>query len=121
MPIFMCYFSIDDDPTSLVVGNVSRNKETAAYADENISVQLPIIREDAEVDDTKSVTLKAEHIPDGIGRQGEPKIDRSHFPSSTDTKVKMTLSPQSPRKQSPSSKPQHHSISISAGKYMHAC
>lgn len=71
-----------------------------------------------QVDDAQSVTL---HIPDDIGRQGEPKIDHSCFPSSTDTKVKMTLSPQSLHKHSPSSKPQHHSISISTGKYMHAC
>ena len=76
-------------------------------------MQLPIIREDAEVDDT---TLKAENVPDGIKTQVEPKIDHSHFPIDT-----MTLSPQSLRKQSPSSKPQHHSTGISTGKYVHAC
>ena len=84
-------------------------------------MQLPIIREDAEVDDPKSVTLKA-GVPDGIGTPGEPIIDRSHFPaSSTDTKGKMTLSPQSSRKQPPSSKPQHHAIGTSTGKQLHMC
>ena len=65
----------------------------ATCINEKISVQeMPKIKED-EVDDAKSVTLKA----DDIGTQRETKIDHTYFPSGPDAKAPVAASPHLPR------------------------
>ena len=92
-------YSIDNAEnvsTKLVVGNLEPVEE-ATCVNENISIQqqLPVIQED-EVDDAKSVTLRADKSHDmGIK---EEKIDHSHHPASRDVTVSMT---HLPHKQSP--------------------
>lgn len=97
------FINDDDTASKLVVGNLTANKpdKETTWKNENISVQqpLPMIKED-EVDDTMSVTLKADksHVPDDMGTK-EKVIE--HPPVNTDGDFSMSSSSHLPHRQSP--------------------
>ena len=83
--------------TKLVVGNLEPVEETTCI-NENIAIQqqLPVIQED-EVDDAKSVTLRADKSHD-VGIK-EEKVDYVHHPTGRD--VNVSVAHLIPHKQSP--------------------